>query len=76
MSEAIQQDITVEQAGIIVIKSPRLNRGARAKVTVVIADGSTAQASGLKSLIGSGSGCFATPEEADDFLREERDTWS
>jgi len=27
------------------------------------------------ALIGSGKGAFATPEEADHFLREERDAW-
>lgn len=27
------------------------------------------------ALIGSGKGAFATPEEADQFLREERDAW-
>jgi len=27
------------------------------------------------ALIGSGKGAFSTPEEADHFLREERDAW-
>ena len=27
----------------------------------------------LKSMIGTGKGCFATPEEADKFIREQRD---
>jgi hypothetical protein len=27
------------------------------------------------ALIGSGQGSFASPEEADRFIREERDTW-
>lgn len=27
------------------------------------------------ALIGSGKGAFATPEEADHFLREERNAW-
>lgn len=29
----------------------------------------------LTSLIGSAPGSFATPEEADQFLRQERDAW-
>ena len=29
----------------------------------------------LKSIIGTGKGCFSTPEEADKFIREERDRW-
>ncbi|NEP89675.1 MAG: hypothetical protein F6K18_24165 [Okeania sp. SIO2C2] len=29
----------------------------------------------LKSIIGSGKGCFATPEEVDNFINQERDKW-
>jgi hypothetical protein len=29
----------------------------------------------LTSIIGTGKGSFATPEEADRFVREERDAW-
>jgi hypothetical protein len=29
----------------------------------------------LTSIIGTGKGSFATPEEADRFIREERDAW-
>ena len=29
----------------------------------------------LKSIIGTGKGCFSTPEEADKFICEERDRW-
>jgi hypothetical protein len=29
----------------------------------------------LVSIIGTGKGSFATPEEADRFIREERDAW-
>ncbi len=76
VSEAIQQDVTVEQTGVIVIRSPRLSPGARARVTVVIDDGGSSRPKSLKSLIGSGHGCFDTPDEADEFLRRERDTWS
>jgi len=30
----------------------------------------------LRSLIGAGKGGFATPEEADAFIRQERDSWT
>jgi hypothetical protein len=29
----------------------------------------------LTSIIGTAQGSFATPEEADKFIRQERDTW-
>ncbi|MGK7905423.1 MAG: hypothetical protein AB4352_29265 [Hormoscilla sp.] len=29
----------------------------------------------LKAMIGTGKGCFKTPQEADDFIRRERDKW-
>jgi len=30
----------------------------------------------LSSIIGTGQGSFASPEEADDFIRLERETWT
>jgi len=30
----------------------------------------------LTAMIGTGKGCFKTPQEADDFIRSERDKWS
>lgn len=29
----------------------------------------------LKSIVGTGKGCFVTPEAADNFISEERDRW-
>ncbi|NES63871.1 MAG: hypothetical protein F6K24_00490 [Okeania sp. SIO2D1] len=29
----------------------------------------------LKRIIGTGKGCFVTPEAADNFISEERDRW-
>ncbi|MGI0501287.1 hypothetical protein ACOKW7_19355 [Limnospira platensis CENA597] len=29
----------------------------------------------LRSIIGTGKGCFATPEEADNFISEQRYQW-
>lgn len=31
--------------------------------------------SSFKSIIGSGKGCFATPQEVDNFINQERDKW-
>jgi hypothetical protein len=75
MGEAIRQEVTVEQAGVLVIRSPRLSPGDRAEVTVVIDEGEKPAKHSLKSLIGTGKGCFATPEDADSFIRQERDAW-
>ncbi|MEB3886276.1 hypothetical protein [Lyngbya sp. CCY1209] len=33
------------------------------------------QKKSLKSMIGTGKGCFETPKEADRFIRKERDKW-
>ena len=30
----------------------------------------------LTSIIGTGQGSFATPEQADEFIRMERETWT
>ncbi len=29
----------------------------------------------LKKIIGTGKGCFNTPEEADNFINNERNSW-
>lgn len=30
----------------------------------------------LVAMIGSGRGCYGSPEEADEFLRQEREQWT
>ncbi len=75
MVNAIKQVVTVRPGGVIEIRSPELPEGARAEVIVILEDGQRSRGKPLRSIIGTGKGCFATPEEADAFLRKERDAW-
>lgn len=78
MLNAIKQQTVVKPGGIIELTSPELPEGAIVEVIVLFEDSSElAQetARSLTSLIGSAPGSFATPKEADQFIRQERDAW-
>ncbi len=74
MIQAIRAEVTVEPGGRIEIVAPELTPGARAEV-IVLEEAPTPRKRSLKSFLGSGKGCYGTPDEADSFLRRERDTW-
>lgn len=73
MPKTLHRRVTVERGGRIIIDSSDLPEGAQADVTVSLHAGRAVQS--YRALFGSGSGGFATAEEADAFLRKERDAW-
>jgi hypothetical protein len=75
MNQALRQKAVVQPGGIIEIHSPELPPGATVDV-IVILETLPKKRQSLRSLIGTGKGCFATPQEADDFISRERDAWS
>lgn len=75
MNQALRQKVVVKPGGIIEIRSPELPSGAVVDV-IIILEASPKQKQSLSSLIGTAKGSFATPQEADDFIRKERDAWS
>jgi hypothetical protein len=74
MQQALKQQVTVQHGGLIEILAPELPEGTLAEV-IILANLRTKSSSRLASLIGSAPGCFATPEEADAFIRTERHAW-
>lgn len=72
MEQAIRRRVIVEPGGRIVIQSDELPEGAEAEVIVLLAQPRHAS---YAVMLGSGQGTLATPEEADAFLRRERDAW-
>lgn len=74
MARTIHQNVTIQQGGRIVIMSPDLPEGAEADVVVSVHDTPRPEPR-YRALFGSGKGGFATSEEADAFLRTERDAW-
>ena len=73
MTEAIRQRVTVQPGGRIEIIAPQLKAGSQAEVSIL--EG-RAERRRLAELIGQARGSFASPGEADAFVREERDRWS
>jgi hypothetical protein len=75
MNQALRQKAVVKPGGIIEINSPELLPGTTVDV-IVIVENLPQKRRSLRSMIGTGTGIFATPEEADEFISRERDSWS
>jgi hypothetical protein len=75
MSNAIRRIVTVQSGSRIEIHTPELPPGTRAEVVVLEIPAATAKRP-FSELLGQGRGAFATPEEADAYLRRERDQWT
>jgi len=73
MTTEVRRRVLIEPGGVIRIQSDELPAGAEAEVVVHVY--SQSQPGRYASLFGSGRGAFATPDEADAFLRRERDAW-
>lgn len=71
MSLAVKRTVVVQAGGRIELEMPELAPGATAEV-IVLYEEQVARPR-LSSFVGSGTGVFATPEEADAFIRGERD---
>ena len=74
MQSALKQKVTVQPGGIVHIQSPELVPGSIADV-IIIPETPDAPIATLTSLIGTAAGGFTTPQEADVFIRQERNTW-
>ena len=74
MTQAIRQEVTVRKDHQIEIFSPKLKLGAHVEVIVLLTQ-SELKKSNLHALLGAGKGSFSSPEEANDFIRGERDKW-
>ncbi len=72
MKTALRQKAIVQPGGVIHVHSPELKNGSSAAVIVLV---DSAQEKSTATLIGSAKGGFASPQEADAFIRRERDAW-
>ncbi len=75
MVRAIKQEITIQSPGRLEISSPELIYGARAEVIVILEESKPKRRFDLRRIIGTGKGCYSSPDEVDAFLRGERDEW-
>lgn len=74
MTQAIRREITVQKDHQIEISSPALKLGDQVEVIILLSQGKPKKSS-LRDMLGAGKGSFSSPQEADDFIRRERDTW-
>ena len=77
MVEALRRQVIVGQGGSIEIRASDLKPGTPAEVIVLQAP-ATPSSEGLAplcSFIGSCKGMFSSQQEADDYLRGERESW-
>lgn len=69
----IRDHVTVQPGGTIEVQHPELPTGARVEVTIRVEPAGEPEP--LSSFLGKGGGCFASAEEADAFIRAEREAW-
>jgi len=74
MIAAHKHRVTVQPGGVIEIRSPDLKVGAEADVIILI-DSAVGQHRPLTAFRGAAQGLFASPEDVDAFIRNERDAW-
>jgi len=75
IARAIRQDLTVQKDHQVEIHSPELKLGDQVEVILRVHP-KNVQSHGVRTLLGAGKGSFASPEEADRFIREERNLWN
>lgn len=75
MLNGLKQKAIVQPGGIVEIRSPELPIGATVEVIVLLESPPDNSQKSLCSFIGAAKGNFATPEEVDRFIRQERDAW-
>ena len=75
MVQAIRQEITVSEDNRIEIHSPILKAGTQVEVIVLLSEGRQTPNKKLSSFMGIGKGSFGSAQEADIFIRGERDKW-
>ncbi|WP_341526284.1 hypothetical protein WKK05_27555 [Nostoc sp. UHCC 0302] len=75
MLNGFKQKTIVKTGGVVEICSPELPAGATVEVIVLIESTQQQPQKPLTSFIGAAKGTFTTPQEVDNFVRQERDTW-
>jgi hypothetical protein len=74
MVNALRKKVKVKPGGIVEVRSPDLIAGSIVEV-IVLQDVVPRNNKALVELIGAGKGIFDSPEDADKFIAEERNSW-
>ncbi len=74
--DTIREKTIVKPGGLVEIRSGKLPTGVTVEVTIVVErDNKESARRSLVDFIGSAQGCFLSSQEADEFIRGERDSW-
>lgn len=76
MQSAVRQTVRVQSGGVVELRAPELSEGSMADVIVLVDAEAQSNSGGLSRFIGAAKGGFATPDEADAFIKPERDEWT
>ena len=71
----IRRNVVVGANGVIELRIPELSAGTRAEISVRVDEHDANPARGFSRWIGAAKGGFTTADEADRYIRRERDTW-
>ena len=75
MLNGLRQKVVVQPGGVVEVRSPELPDGETVEVIVLLESQAKPLLQGLSRFIGTAPGNFATPEEVDQFIRQERESW-
>jgi hypothetical protein len=74
MIHAVRHHVTVQEDGLIQVHVPEFKAGTIAEV-IILESSEQVGKRAIAGFIGKGRGCYATAEEADAFIRNERFLW-
>lgn len=74
MTRPLKEHVIIGPGGLIEIHRPDLPEGTAAEV-IILAEASEIEAPPLSQLLGKAHSGYASGEEADAFIREERGSW-
>jgi hypothetical protein len=77
MSQTIEIETVVQPDGTVVVSSPTMKPGQRAKVVVTLEEAVPDEGRHVLDIVSDllGHQLFKTAEEVDAYIREERDSW-
>jgi hypothetical protein len=75
MLNGLRQKVIVQPGGIVEVRSPEFQEGSTVEVIVLLEADDSPINQGLSRFIGAAQGNFSSPEEVDQFIQQERQTW-
>ena len=75
MQSALRKTVMVKHGGLIEFRAPELAEGTTAEVIVIVDTAPSEPPHRLAEIIGKAKGGFTSSDDADEFVRHERNSW-